>query len=534
MKRQKTWLRLIKTTGYERPLPTPNAKDSRTSAEQHHEKGALGMSFAALSVTRRRARGKAVHPATPSQPFHVGFSYFEEPFLWAMVAHELTEGAAKLGIETTIKGSRRVEDQVRAVESLIRHGVDAIVISPIVPEIPELLPSLKRAKSKGIVVLLAGVELHGAESLPILRADNPTGQTKIAEHVFQYLGGQGKVAYIRARGSTMPNTLRVNAFYEVLSRYPGIELVRDIVRDSTPLQIKAGVAPMGGMWAREIVREHPDVRAILTPHDSIALGAIDFLQREGIAKNVIVTGFDGTPAGLKSIQQGQLFATIAMPAVDMAHHILHYAVTLAKGKRVPGHTLLPVNLVTRANIADAAASTLLFLPGMIEMQQELLSTVRMNEERLRSLVELVSDWYWEQDHEFRFVANEGDAGVFGSHVGVKLWEIPQLEAPEERWRELRELLQAHSEFYDFELKHVDADGIVRYITMSGRPIYDKKGEFCGYQGVAKDITERRRSEGPVLVLARQNAPAAHPGGTRLARIKRALAKLFSFRDAPAR
>jgi diguanylate cyclase (GGDEF)-like protein/PAS domain S-box-containing protein len=426
-----------------------------------------------------------------------------------MVAHELTETAGRRGIKTIINGSRSAQDQVRAVETMIREGVDGIVLSPILSQMPELLPLLDAAKAKGISVVLVGIELQGAESLPLVRSDSATGQAEVAEHVFRHLDGKGKVAYIQARQSSV-NIVRVRAFHNVLARYPGIQLVKDIVRDSAPLQVTGTVSEMGRVWGREIITEHPDIRAILVAQDNIALGVLDFLEREGVSRSIIVTGFDGIPAGLKAIQQGRLFASVGLPAVEIARTALHMILTLLDGGTVSHRTFLPTRLITRDNIADAALSALSFLPGMIELQQELLTTMRSERERFQSLVELSSDWYWEQDEEFRFRDNGESGNMFVAGEGRRLWEVPGVEAPEEHWRKHRDALAAHAPFHDFEFQHTDVTGSIRYITVSGRPIFDKEGAFRGYRGVAKDITERRRSEDQIMALAYYDALTSLP------------------------
>jgi ribose transport system substrate-binding protein len=305
---------------------------------------------------------------TISSPHHVGVSYFEQPFLWKLVAHELDQLAKTFDLKVTVKKSRSVAEQVTAVGSLIDTGIEALVIAPIVPEIPGLLPLLSQARLKGVVTIMLGMELYGAESLPVVRGDTPSAQRIVAEHVFQHLGGRGSVAYIRPIGNSAPTIRRVKAFYEAISRYPNIELVKDIVRDWTPLEVKRGVAPMGGVWAQEIMREHPETRAIFAPSDNVALGAIEFLERKRLAKDVIVTGFDASPAGLHSITRKKLFATVALPARDMADQLLRYAVALLQKKAVPGETLLPAQLVTRANADEVMASILTSFPKMKEMK----------------------------------------------------------------------------------------------------------------------------------------------------------------------
>ena len=44
------------------------------------------------------------------------------------------------------------------------------------------------------------------------------------------------------------------------------------------------------------------------------------------------------------------------------------------------------------------------------------------------------------------------------------------------------------------LKRPTADGRERYMAVSGMPVFDGSGQFVGYRGVGRHITERKRAE----------------------------------------
>jgi diguanylate cyclase (GGDEF)-like protein/PAS domain S-box-containing protein len=125
--------------------------------------------------------------------------------------------------------------------------------------------------------------------------------------------------------------------------------------------------------------------------------------------------------------------------------------------------------------------------------------LRESEERFRSLTELSSDWYWEQDADLRFVATTGPTEARGgispeSHIGKQRWELPNTEIIGQTWEEHRALLDARQPFYDLLLKRSDAGNEFRYVSVSGRPIFDSQQQFRGYRGIAKDVTQRVRAE----------------------------------------
>jgi PAS domain S-box-containing protein len=128
----------------------------------------------------------------------------------------------------------------------------------------------------------------------------------------------------------------------------------------------------------------------------------------------------------------------------------------------------------------------------------LKNAVRKNKRRFRRMVEMSSDWYWVQDEQLRFVEVGGlDMEALDTDivVGAKRWEIPGLAPlPEKAWEQHRERLERHESFSDFVFLRYNKAGELRYLSVSGEPLFDEKGKFIGYHGVGKDITERARDQ----------------------------------------
>jgi len=124
-------------------------------------------------------------------------------------------------------------------------------------------------------------------------------------------------------------------------------------------------------------------------------------------------------------------------------------------------------------------------------------SVRKSKQRFRRMVEMSSDWYWMQDDQFRFVEVSGLEPELDSDVviGKTRWEIPGLGAlPEKVWEQHRARLERHESFTDFVFLRHNKAGELRYLSVSGEPLFDEQGKFIGYHGVGKDITERARDQ----------------------------------------
>ncbi|MBC7657975.1 MAG: response regulator, partial [Frankiaceae bacterium] len=135
---------------------------------------------------------------------------------------------------------------------------------------------------------------------------------------------------------------------------------------------------------------------------------------------------------------------------------------------------------------------------------ERTAELRDSEARFRSLVELATDWYWEQDEHGQFTRVSGPAlemlGL-GDATGNDVEGQP-------RWNEsdralLGEKLAARQPFLDFVYRRVHADGSEQFLQTSGEPRFDEAGRFRGYRGIGMDVTGRMGGglEG-VLILDR--------------------------------
>jgi diguanylate cyclase (GGDEF)-like protein/PAS domain S-box-containing protein len=121
------------------------------------------------------------------------------------------------------------------------------------------------------------------------------------------------------------------------------------------------------------------------------------------------------------------------------------------------------------------------------------------EARFRALLALSSDWYWEQDAEFRFTMfagqrNDGLPSGASALIGLRRWDTPG-QPIGITWDEHIARLQAHKPFRDLVLHRT---GVLSerpiIIRVHGDPMFDARGEFVGYRGIATDITKEKQAE----------------------------------------
>jgi PAS domain S-box-containing protein len=124
--------------------------------------------------------------------------------------------------------------------------------------------------------------------------------------------------------------------------------------------------------------------------------------------------------------------------------------------------------------------------------EERTAELRESEARYRSLTELASDWYWEQDETGNFTKVSGPVlEMLGIRVATFAGETSDEEMA--GWNEaereaLQEKIAARQPFLDFVFSRTNADGSDQRFQVSGEPMFDRSCRFIGYRGIGVELT----------------------------------------------
>jgi PAS domain S-box-containing protein len=125
------------------------------------------------------------------------------------------------------------------------------------------------------------------------------------------------------------------------------------------------------------------------------------------------------------------------------------------------------------------------------MVAERTAELRESEARFRSLAELASDWFWEQDETGEFTRVSGPVMEM---LGIQVAPLDgePLPLPAEGWdmaerSALQARISARQPFIDFALHRTDADGRQRQYRISGEPMFDQTCRYLGYRGIGVEM-----------------------------------------------
>ena len=121
---------------------------------------------------------------------------------------------------------------------------------------------------------------------------------------------------------------------------------------------------------------------------------------------------------------------------------------------------------------------------LIELNQEKLKLME-SEARFRDFAEASADWFWESDDQLKINA------ITGGPAGLNFYSLTDLaeSCHSHSSNQMLKTLQSHKHFSDFVVHFSDEQGKLVYLRVSGKPVFGNGGNFTGYRGVGRDVSE---------------------------------------------
>jgi PAS domain S-box-containing protein len=202
-------------------------------------------------------------------------------------------------------------------------------------------------------VVSVGREMEG---VPSILVDNYQGMREDVAHLVE-VHGYRRIAFIRGPKGSQEENLRYRAYADVLAEH-------DIPLDSKLVTPHSGWERVDGhAMVRLLLDERKaDFDAVVAANDSLALGALEGLQAQGVhvPQEVGVVGFDDVEETRATILS---LTTVRQPLDEVGKKAVEEVLAMIEGKQVPEQAIVPLQLMVRRScgcqspaVVEAAAA----------------------------------------------------------------------------------------------------------------------------------------------------------------------------------
>ncbi|WP_229900048.1 ABC transporter permease/substrate-binding protein, partial [Streptomyces capoamus] len=279
-------------------------------------------------------------PSSANPKLGLSLSTLNNPFFVQIRAGAQAE-AEKLGVDLTVTDAQNdASQQANQLQNFTSSKVGAVIVNPVDSDAAG--NSVKAADRAGIPVVAVDRGVNKASVDTLVASDNVAGGELAAKTLAEKLGGKGKIVVLQGQAGTSAARERAAGFARGLRAYPGI---RVLAQQPADFDRTKGLDVMSNL-----LQAHPDVQGVIAANDEMALGAAKALGSKA-GRSVQVVGFDGTPDGLKAVEGGTLYASVAQQPSQLGRIAVDNALRAVRGEKVAPMVKVPVKVVTKDNVA---------------------------------------------------------------------------------------------------------------------------------------------------------------------------------------
>jgi ribose transport system substrate-binding protein len=281
-------------------------------------------------------------PATAQQKITIGVSLAQDdnPFYIAML-RGIRARAQELGWEVaTVSANEDKVKQINGVQDLVARGVKGVLISPI-DAVGVNAAYDAAAAAKVPIISVARGSTSPNQTLHVAMDEKQIGRD-IAEWTAKTIGGEGKVAMLLGPSGAPTFRNLAEGYTEVIGKNPKIQIA---FRTDGPLTRERGVK-----HAEDALVANPDLKAIYTANDDVALGAMQAVLAANRAGKTLVTGMNGVPPALRAVKDGNLSMTVELNPVEWGRLGVDVLAQYLKGDKVEPRVFIKHVIIDKGNI----------------------------------------------------------------------------------------------------------------------------------------------------------------------------------------
>jgi ribose transport system substrate-binding protein len=229
-----------------------------------------------------------------------------------------------------------VGEQKAMVEQVLKDRPDAVIFIPV--DDVAMIPSVKELNEAKIPVILVTNPLPGSFVTYVGADDYEIGYRQ-AHYLFDTLGGKGKIVVIEGIPAAATNRERVRGYKRAVAESPGIEVLGSGNGNYQQPDAKRVM--------EKFLAAYPQIDAVLSANDGMALGALEALKEAG--RTSVVIGVNGILPAVKQIETGAILASVDFNMFKIGCTATRAAVRYLKREPLPEKVILPAEIIDKTN-----------------------------------------------------------------------------------------------------------------------------------------------------------------------------------------
>jgi ribose transport system substrate-binding protein len=253
-----------------------------------------------------------------------------------IAADQIARSTGTRVIHFVPKQPDNVDEQKAMVEQVLKDKPDAVIFIPV--DDVAMVDSVKKLNDAKIPVVLVSNPLPGSFVTYVGADDFEIGYRE-ARYLFDTLGGKGKIVVIEGTPAAPTNRERVRGYQRAFAEFPGIQVLGSGVGNYQQPDAKRVM--------EKFLSEHPQIDAVLSANDSMALGVLQALKEAN--RTSIVIGINGILPAVKQIETGAILASVDFNMFKIGCLATRAAVRHLKQEPLPEKVILPAEVIDKTN-----------------------------------------------------------------------------------------------------------------------------------------------------------------------------------------
>lgn len=286
--------------------------------------------------------------ATTKDKYTIGYDIYFVGNTWSVQMYKEFESEAnrnqdKIEEVIYVDSEGKVDKQIANIEDLIVKGVDVIITTPNSPT--ALVPVLKKARDKGIKVVLLAAKIKTDDYDSLVTVDDYDFGKTGAEWLVEEMGGKGKIIALNGIAGISVSDERWQGAQYVFKQHPDIEVLSSVNADWDYAKAKLEVS--------SLLAANPQIDGVWSQGGGMTLGAIEAFQAAN-RPLVPMTSEDnnGFLKTWKELQSSGFKSIAVAKPTWLGSEALKTALDLLNGKDVEKDQVLEVPKITEANLDE--------------------------------------------------------------------------------------------------------------------------------------------------------------------------------------